>query len=47
LARVTRRSISELGLVPGREVFAIVKSVAIESATGKSPASRDDDVLDA
>ena len=30
LARVTFRSLSELGLVAGREVFAIVKSVAID-----------------
>jgi len=30
LARVTFRSLSELGLVSGREVFAIVKSVAID-----------------
>jgi len=30
LARVTFRSLSELGLVPGREVFAIIKSVAID-----------------
>jgi molybdate transport system ATP-binding protein len=30
LARITFRSLSELGLVPGREVFAIIKSVAID-----------------
>ncbi len=30
LARVTRRSIAELGLVPGRAVFAVVKSIAID-----------------
>jgi molybdate transport system ATP-binding protein len=29
LARVTQRSFEELGLSPGREVFAIIKSVAI------------------
>jgi molybdate transport system ATP-binding protein len=37
LARVTQRSIAELGLLPGRAVFAIVKSVAVESATAKAP----------
>jgi len=36
LARVTQRSIIELGLEPGREVFAIVKSVAIESASTRA-----------
>jgi molybdate transport system ATP-binding protein len=30
LARVTRRSIGELGLAPGREVYAVIKSVAID-----------------
>ncbi|MBI3504971.1 MAG: TOBE domain-containing protein, partial [Proteobacteria bacterium] len=30
LARVTRRSIAELGLTPGREVFAVIKSIAID-----------------
>ncbi len=30
LARVTRRSIAELGLAPGRPVFAVIKSVAID-----------------
>jgi molybdate transport system ATP-binding protein len=30
LARVTRRSIAELGLTPGRAVFAVIKSVAID-----------------
>jgi molybdate transport system ATP-binding protein len=29
-ARITRRSARELGLAPGREVFALVKSVAID-----------------
>jgi molybdate transport system ATP-binding protein len=29
-ARITRRSMTQLGLVPGREVFAIVKTVAID-----------------
>jgi molybdate transport system ATP-binding protein len=36
LARVTKRSIAELRLQPGRQVFAIVKSVAIESAAAKA-----------
>ena len=30
LARVTRRSGASLGLVPGREVFAVIKTVAID-----------------
>jgi molybdate transport system ATP-binding protein len=30
LARVTRRSGATLGLVPGREVFAVIKTVAID-----------------
>jgi molybdate transport system ATP-binding protein len=30
LARVTRRSGATLGLVPGREVFALIKTVAID-----------------
>jgi len=29
-ARVTRRSMSQLGLAPGREVFAIIKTVALD-----------------
>jgi molybdate transport system ATP-binding protein len=29
-ARVTRRSVEELGLAPGREVYALVKSVALD-----------------
>ena len=29
-ARITARSAHELGLAPGREVFALVKSVAID-----------------
>lgn len=31
-ARVTRRSVGQLGLEPGRTVFAIVKSVSLDSA---------------
>jgi len=30
LARVTRRSGATLGLAPGREVFAVIKTIAIE-----------------
>lgn len=45
LARVTQRSIVELGLEPGREVFAIVKSVAIESASTRlAPPSEEEGV---
>jgi ABC-type molybdate transport system ATPase subunit len=29
LARITRRSAAELGLVPGMRLFALVKSVAL------------------
>ena len=29
-ARITARSVHDLGLVPGREVYALVKSVAID-----------------
>jgi molybdate transport system ATP-binding protein len=39
LARVTQRSIVELGLSPGRPVFAIVKSIAVESAATKATPS--------
>ncbi len=33
-ARITRRSIRELGLTPGTDVFALIKSVAIDRGTG-------------
>jgi molybdate transport system ATP-binding protein len=33
-ARITRRSARELGLAPGTEVFALIKSVAIDRGTG-------------
>ena len=33
-ARLTRRSVEELGLEPGREVFALVKSVALDHYAG-------------
>ena len=29
-ARITRASVTELGLVPGREVYALIKSIALE-----------------
>jgi molybdate transport system ATP-binding protein len=48
LARVTRRSIAELGLVPGRDVFAVVKSIAIDRpGFGGRPAATPDDSADA
>jgi molybdate transport system ATP-binding protein len=31
-ARITRKSAVELGLVPGRRVFALVKSIAVETS---------------
>jgi molybdate transport system ATP-binding protein len=33
-ARITRDALEELELSPGREVFALVKSVALESSLG-------------
>jgi hypothetical protein len=30
LARVTRRSGATLGLAPGREIFALIKTIAID-----------------
>ena len=33
-ARVTRRSVEELGIEPGKEVFALVKSVALDHYAG-------------
>jgi len=46
LARVTRRSGEALGLAPGREVFAVIKTVAIDgrnlSRSGEA-ADLDDD----
>jgi len=41
LARVTRRSGATLGLVPGREVFAVIKTVAIDR---RNLGGRDEDV---
>ena len=44
LARLTRRSIVELGLTPGRPVFAVIKSVALDrhGVTGAPRAPHDD-----
>lgn len=36
LARLTRRSVDELGLVPGRRVFAMVKAVSIDRSSMRS-----------
>jgi molybdate transport system ATP-binding protein len=51
LARITERSLAELGLTAGRPVFAIIKSVAIDrqSLSGAPPtkADGDDDGFDA
>jgi molybdate transport system ATP-binding protein len=46
-ARVTARAAQELGLTPGREVFALVKTVALDRASyGRyDPASGEDDPL--
>ena len=37
-ARVTRRSAADLGITPGREVFALVKAVAVDRASIAAPA---------
>jgi molybdate transport system ATP-binding protein len=48
LARVTRRSIANLGLTPGRAVFAVIKSIAIDrhAVSGGPGGSSEDDQLD-
>ena len=46
LARVTRRSITELGLVPGRDVFAVIKSIAIDRPGFSARPAGHDDPLD-
>ena len=38
VARVTRRSVEELGLVPGRPVFAVIKSVSFADGAGATVA---------
>jgi len=42
LARVTRQACAELGLAPGRPVFAIVKTVSIARAAGPPSGTRTD-----
>jgi molybdate transport system ATP-binding protein len=42
LARVTRRSGATLGLLPGREIFAVIKTVAIDRRSLGSPAETAD-----
>ena len=37
LARITRRSVSEMGLAPGKPVFAVIKSVALDGFSGADP----------
>ncbi len=46
LARLTNRSLHDLRLAPGREVFAIIKSVALDHAStaGAAPARSGTDV---
>ena len=50
LARVTRRSGEALGLAPGREVFAVIKTVAIDGAAfpggARPPISRRNEMFD-
>ncbi len=46
LARVTRRSIAELGLTVGRDVFVVVKSVAVDRPGFGGRVGDDDDALD-
>lgn len=43
-ARLTRRSAVELGLKPGSEVYALIKSVALERAAAELPTISDMDV---
>ena len=37
LARVTRRSVAEMGLTPGKPVYAVIKSVALDGFSGADP----------
>ena len=37
LARITRRSVSEMGLAPGKPVYAVIKSVALDGFYGADP----------
>ena len=36
IARITRRSIAELGIKPGKSVYALVKSAAIDRPGGSN-----------
>ncbi|WGF89641.1 molybdenum ABC transporter ATP-binding protein [Marinivivus vitaminiproducens] len=49
VARLTRRSVDMLGIVPGRPVYAVVKAVAFEprtlDASASEPASADADAI--
>jgi molybdate transport system ATP-binding protein len=50
LARVTRRSGEALGLAPGRDIFAVIKTVAIDrrnlSRTGEADLDGDNEIFD-
>ena len=37
LARITRRSVFDMGLAPGTPVFAVIKSVALDGVSGADP----------
>ena len=37
LARITRRSVFDMGLAPGSPVFAVIKSVALDGVSGADP----------
>ena len=43
LARVTSRSLAALDLVPGRQVFAVIKSVALDRQSLGISRTRHDD----
>jgi molybdate transport system ATP-binding protein len=47
-ARLTRKSVDALALAPGREVYAVIKSVALDrDALGRAPGSADRSAADA
>ena len=47
-ARLTRKSVDALALAPGREVYAVIKSVALDrDALGRAPGSADSSAADA
>ncbi len=37
LARITRRSVFDMGLTPGTPVYAVIKSVALDGFSGADP----------